>query len=136
MWVFVFRYKQQKLRTIPKVRDVEQPIKQCMQRKQDSHSFIMPMSTQRLRRQAWQCLRLSLVMVQLPLKGQVKLAFRFILRLSRAKTPSNDYIMPFTYTTIKLGTNKSLSNDCYQSTDHWSITSSLLMLLCIKPKKK
>lgn len=46
-----------------------------------SHSFIMPMSTQRFRRQAWQWRRLSLVMVQFPLNGQVKLALRFILRL-------------------------------------------------------
>jgi len=47
----------------------------------NSHSFIMPISRQRLSLQAWQWRRLSLVMVQLPLKGQVKLAFRFILRL-------------------------------------------------------
>lgn len=47
----------------------------------NSHSFIMPMSMQRFRRQAWQWRRLSLVMVQLPLKGQVKEALRFILRL-------------------------------------------------------
>lgn len=45
------------------------------------HSFIMPMSMQRLRRQAWQWRRLSFVMVQLPLKGQVKEALRFMLRL-------------------------------------------------------
>lgn len=36
---------------------------------------------QRLRRQAWQWRRLSLVMVQLPLNGQVKEALRFMLRL-------------------------------------------------------
>lgn len=47
----------------------------------NSHSFIMPMSMQRLRRQAWQWRRLSLVMVQLPLNGQVKEALRFMLRL-------------------------------------------------------
>lgn len=50
-------------------------------RKINSHSFIMPMSMQRLRRQAWQWRRLSLVMVQLPLNGQVKEALRFMLRL-------------------------------------------------------
>lgn len=49
--------------------------------KVNSHSFIMPMSMQRLRRQAWQWRRLSLVMVQLPLNGQVKEALRFMLRL-------------------------------------------------------
>lgn len=49
------------------------------------HSFIMPMSTQRLSRQAWQWRRLSLVMVQLPLNGQVKEALRFILRLQEFK---------------------------------------------------
>lgn len=53
-----------------------------------SHSFIMPMSTQRLSRQAWQWRRLSLVMEQLPLKGQVKLAFRFMLRLVEADRQS------------------------------------------------
>lgn len=47
------------------------------------HSFIMPMSTQRLSRHAWQWRLLSLVMVQLPLKGHVKLALRFILRLNK-----------------------------------------------------
>lgn len=51
----------------------------------NSHSFIMPMSMQRLRRQAWQWRRLSLVMVQLPLNGQVKEALRFILRLQEIK---------------------------------------------------
>lgn len=50
-------------------------------KKFNSHSFIMPMSMQRLRRQAWQWRRLSFVMVQLPLKGQVKEALRFMLRL-------------------------------------------------------
>lgn len=53
-----------------------------------SHSFIMPMSTQRLSRQAWQWRRLSLVMRQSPLKGQVNSAFRFMLRLPREHTPS------------------------------------------------
>lgn len=53
-----------------------------------SHSFIMPMSTQRLSRQAWQWRRLSLVMRQSPLKGQVNSAFRFMLRLPREDTPS------------------------------------------------
>lgn len=47
----------------------------------NSHSFIMPMSMQRFRRQAWQWRRLSFVMVQLPLNGQVKEALRFMLRL-------------------------------------------------------
>lgn len=47
------------------------------------HSFIMPMSTQRLSRHAWQWRLLSLVMVQLPLKGHVKLALRFMLRLNK-----------------------------------------------------
>lgn len=46
----------------------------------------MPMSTQRLRRQAWQWRRLSLVMRQSPLKGQVNSAFRFMLRLPREHT--------------------------------------------------
>ena len=41
----------------------------------------MPMSTQRLSRQAWQCRRLSLVRVQLPLNWQVKLALRNMQRL-------------------------------------------------------
>lgn len=49
------------------------------------HSFIMPMSTQRLSRHAWQWRLLSLVMVQLPLKGHVKEALRFILRLNKSK---------------------------------------------------
>lgn len=53
----------------------------CVMLASNSHSFIMPISRQRLSLQAWQWRRLSLVMVQLPLKGQVKLAFRFILRL-------------------------------------------------------
>lgn len=53
------------------------------------HSFIMPMSTQRLSRHAWQWRLLSLVMVQLPLKGHVKEALRFILRLNKSKTVSN-----------------------------------------------
>lgn len=52
-------------------------------RHRNSHSFIMPMSIQRLSRQAWQWRRLSLVMRQSPLKGQVKSAFRFMLRLPR-----------------------------------------------------
>ena len=52
-------------------------------RRRNSHSFIMPMSIQRLSRQAWQWRRLSLVMRQSPLKGQVKSAFRFMLRLPR-----------------------------------------------------
>lgn len=50
------------------------------------HSFIMPMSTQRLSRHAWQWRLLSLVMVQLPLKGHVKAALRFILRLNKLYT--------------------------------------------------
>lgn len=41
----------------------------------------MPMSMHRLRRQAWQWRRLSFVIVQLPLNGQVKEALRFMLRL-------------------------------------------------------
>lgn len=49
----------------------------------NSHSFIMPMSIQRLSLQAWQWRRLSLVMRQSPLKGQVNSAFRFMLRLPR-----------------------------------------------------
>lgn len=53
------------------------------------HSFIMPMSTQRLSRHAWQWRLLSLVIVQLPLKGHVKEALRFILRLKKRKTDSN-----------------------------------------------
>lgn len=50
------------------------------------HSFIMPMSTQRFSRQAWQWRLLSLVMVQLPLKGHVKVALRFMLRLGWKQT--------------------------------------------------
>lgn len=46
----------------------------------------MPISTQRLSRHAWQWRLLSLVMVQLPLKGHVKEALRFILRLNKSKT--------------------------------------------------
>lgn len=53
-----------------------------------SHSFIMPMSTQRLSRHAWQWRRLSLVMRQSPLKGQVNSAFRFMLRLPRERAPA------------------------------------------------
>lgn len=52
------------------------------------NSFIMPMSTQRLSRQAWQCRRLSLVMRQSPLKGQVNRALRFMLRLKKPLQPS------------------------------------------------
>lgn len=50
-----------------------------------SHSFIIPMSTQRLSRQAWQCRRLSLVMWQSPLKGQVNMAFLFMLLLEKSR---------------------------------------------------
>lgn len=48
----------------------------------------MPMSTQRFSRHAWQWRLLSLVMVQLPLKGHVKVALRFMLRLREKKTVS------------------------------------------------
>lgn len=46
----------------------------------------MPMSTQRFSRQAWQCRRLSLVILQSPLKGQVNIAFLFMLLLERKGT--------------------------------------------------
>lgn len=53
-----------------------------------SHSFIIPMSTQRFSRQAWQCRRLSLVILQSPLNGQVNIAFLFMLLLQgNRKTP-------------------------------------------------
>ncbi|XP_025786294.1 vitamin D3 receptor [Puma concolor] len=57
-----------------------------------SHSFIMPMSTQRLSRHAWQWRRLSLVMRQSPLKGQVNSAFRFMLRLPRERAPATSVL--------------------------------------------
>lgn len=44
------------------------------------------MSTQRFSRHAWQWRLLSLVMVQLPLKGHVKEALRFMLRLHESNT--------------------------------------------------
>lgn len=51
-----------------------------------SHSFIMPMSMHRFSRHAWQCRRLSLVILQSPLNGHVNIAFLFMLLLEENKT--------------------------------------------------
>lgn len=84
------------------------------------HSFIMPMSTQRLSRHAWQWRLLSLVMVQLPLKGHVKAALRFILRLNKLCT---SYSL-LKYTDISAYKN-NLFKECIE------VIKSLAEALCV-----